>query len=506
MTRSSFERRIALEAGVLLAAARLGLAALPLRAVQSGLTLLASVFPSRIPETPDLTSTVNWAVAAVGRRLPGTGCLPEALAAHRLLQRHGVPAQLRIGVQRPGERLAAHAWVESRGRVVIGEIDDLADFQPLERGGERLMTGLATLLRGGRVAWSDLATSAERFLAVCADQDLTGLVHQALGTHATGWPPDLTHEVTARARGEAGAEMVRAREATRALEALAAVGVRALVLKGTALAYTVYRHPSLRSRNDTDVLVRPGDRETARAALESIGYRATNYCDGDVLFRQYELQRRDEFGCTHAFDIHWGLSTQVLFADLFNFDELDRNAVPIPPLGDNARAPGAVDALLLACIHPAMHHQNEERLIWLYDVHLLAARLSATDWDRLADIAASKSVAAICRQALERAAARFGTPVPPVALHRLTLAAARGEASAQYLNPGRRWATELAASLGALGWRDRLRLIREVAFPAPRYMLVAYGLSGTRLGPALLPALYAYRTARGMLKVLTGLK
>ena len=506
MTRSGFENRIAVEACVLLAAARLGLAALPFRAVHGWLELVASVFPSRIPETADLMSTVTWAVAAVGRRIPGTGCLPEALAAQRLLLRHGLPAQLRIGVQRPGERLAAHAWVESRGRVVIGEVDDLSDYQPLERGRERLVTGLATLLRGGQIAWSDLATSAERFLAACVDQDLTGLVHQALAADGAGWPADLTREIADRARGEAGAEMVRARETTRALDALAASGVHPLVFKGTALAYTVYRHPSLRTRNDTDLLVRPGDRETARAALESIGYQATNYCDGDVLFRQYELQRRDEFGLTHAVDIHWGLSTQVLFADLFDFDELDRNAVPVPPLGGNARAPGAVDALLLACIHPAMHHQNEERLIWLYDVHLLAGRLSGTDWDRFADTAAGKSVAAICGHALERAAARLGTPVPRAALHRLNVAAARGEPSARYLDPGRRWATELAASLGALGWRDRVRLIREVAFPAPRYMLVAYGMSGTRLGPALLPALYAHRVVRGMWKVLTGRK
>ena len=506
MQRSSFERRIALEAGVLLAAARLGLAVSPLRVVQAGLKLVASLFPRNVPETADVTSTVTWAVAGVGRRLPGTRCLPEALAAHRLLLHHGVPAQFRIGVQRPGERLAAHAWVESRGRVVVGALDELPEYRPLEQDGERVVRGLANLLRRERVSWPDLATGADRFLAACADQDVTGLVHRALAAHGAGWPADLKREIAGRARGEAGAEMVRARETARVLDALAAVGARALIYKGTALAYGVYPYPALRPRNDTDLFIRESDRPAVDRTLQAIGYEATNLSGGDVLFRQYEVQREDEFGLTHALDIHWALSTQTLFANLLDYDELDASAVPLPALGPNARTFGPADALLLACVHPAMHHQNEERLIWLYDVHLLAERLSPADWRRFTDAATGKSVAAICRDALARAVSRLRTNVPGNVLHQLERAAARNEPTARYLETGRRWGDELASSLGALSWRGRLRLMREVAFPAPRYMLAAYGVSGARLGPALLPALYVHRGARGVWKVLTGRK
>lgn len=503
-------RLVAAEAVVLLALTRMALAALPFTVVRRGLESYARVFARRGEGRGDDVELVRRAMDAVGRRSPDSSCLPEALAGWALLRRRRLPATLHLGVRRPGRARAidAHAWVESSGRVIVGAVEDLSDYRPLVSGKDRLTKGLASLLRGDTVPWPQLGTAPEAFVAHCGDEDLTALVHQALCAHDSGWPAEVTSELAAAARAKVSAEMVRARETARVLDALAVAGVRPLIYKGTALAYGVYDYPALRPRNDTDLLVREADRPAANEALQAIGYQTTNLSGGDVLFRQYEFQREDEFGLTHALDVHWALSTQALFADLLSYDQLDAAAVPLPALGPNARALGPVDALLLACVHPAMHHQNDERLIWLYDVHLLAERMTAADWDRFADAATRKAVTAICANALERAAARLGTQAPAGVLHRLTTAAAvaGGEPTARYLDPGRRWANELAASLGALAWRDRLRLVREVAFPAPRYMLAAYGVSGARLGPVLLPLLYAHRGARGVWKVLTGRK
>lgn len=47
-------------------------------------------------------------------------CLPRALALRRLLAGRGLAAELRIGVRRDADGLAAHAWLEHDGRV-IGE-------------------------------------------------------------------------------------------------------------------------------------------------------------------------------------------------------------------------------------------------------------------------------------------------------------------------------------------------------------------------------------------------
>ncbi len=65
--------------------------------------------------------------------MPRATCLPQALAAEALLRRAGHPADLRIGVAKTGPgRLLAHAWVECRGRVIVGDLPErLADYAPL---------------------------------------------------------------------------------------------------------------------------------------------------------------------------------------------------------------------------------------------------------------------------------------------------------------------------------------------------------------------------------------
>jgi hypothetical protein len=55
-----------------------------------------------------------------------------------LLQQQGYPASLQIGVAKGRDgQLEAHAWVESQGQVVIGNLENLAHFKLLSvRGGE----------------------------------------------------------------------------------------------------------------------------------------------------------------------------------------------------------------------------------------------------------------------------------------------------------------------------------------------------------------------------------
>lgn len=63
-------------------------------------------------------------------------CLPQALVGHRLLGRQGFNVQLKIGVlKHPGDQLAAHAWLEYQGQVILGDLRGLerfAVFPPLE--------------------------------------------------------------------------------------------------------------------------------------------------------------------------------------------------------------------------------------------------------------------------------------------------------------------------------------------------------------------------------------
>jgi len=93
------------------------------------------------------------------------------------------------------------------------------------------------------------------------------------------------------------------------------------------------------------------------------------------------------------------------------------------PRSDRMRALADVDALLFACIHrtghanapyhvPGTDELAGDRLIWLYDIHLLFSRMSAAEQAEFAVRAAEKKIRAICRDALQRSAECFATAIP----------------------------------------------------------------------------------------------
>ena len=367
--------------------------------------------------------------------------------------------------------------------------------------------GLAALLRDESVSWVALGAEPGDFLTACSEEDLTGLVHRQMAARPPAdWPPSVLGELERAARAGAASEVLRRQELTAVLDALAAEGIQPILLKGTPLAYTVYEEPALRPRGDTDLLIRREERKSVRRVMGALGYEATNYSDGEFLFHQFEMAKDDAFGVRHALDFHWKISTESVFAGLLDYEELARESVSVRALGPHARGAGPMHALLLACVHPVMHHRNLERLIWLYDIHLVASRLLPPELDAFAELAVRKGVAAICAYELELARARLGTRVSDQVMRALA-AKGRAEPSAAYLEPERRWSDELVSNVKGLPrWSDRLRLLREVAFPAPGYMLRAYRLDAVPAAGALLPALYLHRGLRGLWKVLRNRK
>jgi hypothetical protein len=494
-------RRAVVEAATLLCVVKLGLAILPYTLVERRLARWTRT--RRISAGDDAVDGVSWAVEGAARRLPGMTCLPRALVAHAMLVRRGVSAVVKLGVRPQSEaqrELNAHAWVESGGLVVMGDVPGLSEYQPLESASSRVRHGLARLLRGQRVAWSDLATTPDRLLEYCEAEDLSSLVHHALGC-AIDWPDGVRERLADRARAEAAIEMMRSVELRRVMDALDARGVRAVLFKGTALAYTRYPQPWLRPRADTDLLIRRDDRTPAREVLEALGYTLTPAGAGDLVFRQFELQRQDEHGVVHALDVHWQISNQERFARMFDDEETWRRAERVAALGAHARAAGAVDALIISCAHPVMHHRDEERLIWLYDTHLIACSMNEHEWSSFAALAAAKGIAAVCAHGLALAHARLGTVIPPRIRADLDAAARRREPTAEYLAPARSWRAEMTSNLRALpNWRSRLRLLGEMAFPSPAYVRRIYAMDGSALGWLLLPGLYAHRAVRGLLR------
>jgi len=368
---------------------------------------------------------------------------------------------------------------------------------------------LAAILREGPLSWDAVGVEGQRLLQDAHAEEVCGLIyHRQRGSpEFASWPQEVRQALEQEARAAMARELLIQHELLRVLEALDRQAVHPLLLKGAALAYTRYPHPSLRSRSDTDLLIREAERDRVRHALTPLGYRPSLLCDGEILFRQFELAREDAFGVPHALDVHWAISTQAAFADALSYGEMWPRAVSAPALGPHARVPATVDALILALIHPAMHHRNQPRLLWAFDVHLLVGALEPQGFEELVRRAIEKRIAAVCAHGLRVAQDWLGTQVPPGVLPTLGAVPVQAQPTAVYLQAGRSWARETAASLRALSrWRDRLRLLREIALPSPRYLLRAYGLGETGMARTLLPALYLHRGVRGALRVIRGRK
>src|SRR5215204_1259008 len=118
----SGERRLLVKAALLLGAIRLGLWLLPFRTLRRMITQWSQVSGGlRKPDDQYSEERIVWGVTKASQYVPQATCLTQALAAQVLLARRGHPALLRIGfVKGEEDRLEAHAWLESRGEVLIG--------------------------------------------------------------------------------------------------------------------------------------------------------------------------------------------------------------------------------------------------------------------------------------------------------------------------------------------------------------------------------------------------
>lgn len=170
------------------------------------------------------------------------------------------------------------------------------------------------------------------------------------------------------------AAQARSLAAVRDFGALAEpAGIDWLVLKGPALAHSVYPRPDLRHYVDLDLLVPPADFGRLLALLEDAGYQLVDR-NWPLLARDLpgELRLRSPRGV--LLDLHWSI-----------FNDAGRRAAFSAPtarlLAGRRRLPAgfpalsATDQLVHAGIHAALSGAN--RLGWLLDVHLAAA---SADW------------------------------------------------------------------------------------------------------------------------------
>jgi hypothetical protein len=308
------------------------------------------------------------------------------------------------------------------------------------------------------------------------------------------WPQELRSSLREISKAQVAQELLRGHYLRELLTRFAAVGIRCLLIKGEALACTLYPLPGTRTRGDSDIFIAIADIAKAREAAADCGYVISSPM---YKSHQFTIKGTGAGADVFEFDVHWRLLNAPRFARKISFDEGYQRSIELPGK-QSARTLNTVDTLLLHCMHRSgsdWHDRN--RLIWLYDIHLLLSSMTAEQQLAFVDRALQLDVQSECLDGLTKARGCYDTSIPPS----LELALARSQGQRTV---ARRFAE---SNLGLLiddwkclqDWQARRTLLAELFFPDAESLLRKYGKESR----FWLPLLYLRHGLRGISRRLT---
>lgn len=258
------------------------------------------------------------------------------------------------------------------------------------------------------------------------------------------------------------------------LQALAAAGIEALVLKGSALAHLIYPQPGLRPRRDLDLLVKPEAAQRAYALLGSLGFALapTPYHDVSRYHQHLAPATRTVQQLPIVVDLHTDLFFRFKPYGLpaGTYAQLSGTAQPFTVNGGPAYTLGP-EAMLWHLYHHgfSMHLRGAAhgRLLGAADiVSLVEHWLDRIDWDRFRR----------CYPQAFHALPMFHylTPWSDAVIDRLQLPVARTPGGVGEVYAG--YPTQLVGEHLRRGLR---RSLRETFWPAEWWVRMTYGLPAT---------------------------
>lgn len=345
------------------------------------------------------------------------------------------------------------------------------------------------------------ADITDDFFRFSSEQGVTELLYHHLFANiefknCPGW---LTKGLLDRARRSAAQEFIRQQETKLVLDTLSQESIIPILLKGVPLAYLHYPSPDLRPRLDTDILIPEKNVDDALNLLKKISYQKEVTHHGHLLQHQICVTKTDTLGNNHCIDLHWKISNRHAVANAFTYDEFLENSQSVPQLGANARTPDILYSLLFACLHRAAHHIHEDRLIWQYDIHLLANKLNQNQWNRFIQLAKERKICTLCIDGLHKAKNNFHSLIPNAILEKLSSSASSNEPSFALLKQNRNRLDDIRSDFKSIQTSSqRFRLLFEHVFPPLSYMRQRYPNST----PLSLPFYYLRRFIKGVFKLL----
>ena len=267
-------------------------------------------------------------------------------------------------------------------------------------------------------------------------------------------------------------------ELRRILEALGEAGIPVIVLKGAAVAHTLYPDPALRPMNDIDLLVKPEHLFPAIKTLKQIGYHQQKITYHVVLAGGPDSRVNLE--------LHWLLlpsrDPEALITWVWD------RVVPFQLSGLDSQACFALDPgasfLYLAAHLGLAHGSNKPRLVWLYDLfHSLAVADPISDFSELTEKAVRFGWSLAVNRSLSALELRFGPDLPDQLFEQITGVTDQSDEQFMYSDQNDYAHSFSRQSIRVFSLRRRYSILMGTIFPSVAYMKDKYRLQKGWLWP-----------------------
>ncbi len=280
-----------------------------------------------------------------------------------------------------------------------------------------------------------------------------------------------------------------------------------IVLKGAAIAATVYPDIGLRQMQDIDLLVPEDKLINIVKLLESLGYKQTipEFGTGilDLLSNQVSLSVKSFHNI--PLDIHSSIIASKAYdyavpvdwfwsqIEHFSWPDSSNRKLNSTRHGDNVFKLTPTAQLLHSAVHLTLQHgAGKMPLLWFYDIHRLIQVFEfQIDWELLINKAVEFRWEPALKSALSETRNYFGTNLPDGIIKKLSR---RSNMHVQKIveiknKPPQTRMIEEWQTLVSINPRHRLKLVLALLFPTFSYMRWRYHIQSTWS----LPFFYVYR-------------
>lgn len=271
-----------------------------------------------------------------------------------------------------------------------------------------------------------------------------------------------------------------------------------ILLKGAALATTLYPEPATRPLSDLDFLIPRPALDDAVAAVRALGYseHAPEIGAGMHQAASYHVHLRGGPGGNLMVELHWNLvgSDDDRYAPNLDWfweqteawEQGSGSGRERERAGDGMQNSATVlqltptaHLLFLAAHLVLQHGASHARLLWFYDLHLLLTKAGdRIEWETLIQKAGEFHWAPALYAGLRGTQARLGTPLPEAEMAALAEIVEQDPLAAILVErqsiADQTRVMRARSKLSGMSWRSRFRYVRNQVLPQRDYIRWRY--------------------------------